>query len=212
MDQVLERLRDAVVQGEEELTKSTVGEALQSGIDPLQIIALAVIPGVQRAGELWNEGEYFIPDIVMSAEAYKAAMTLLETRLNREKMGPRSKMVIGVVAGDMHDLGKNLVVSMLHTGPFEVIDLGVNVPPEGFLNAVRQHQPSLLGIGAYMSTTMLTIRDIIAALKEQKLRTGLKVIVGGVPVTQKFADEVEADAYGKDAIDTLQKAENLLKE
>lgn len=212
MDQVLERLRDAVVQGEEELTKSTVGEALQSGIDPLQIIALAVIPGVQRAGELWNEGEYFIPDIVMSAEAYKAAMTLLEPRLNREKMGPRSKMVIGVVAGDMHDLGKNLVVSMLHTGPFEVIDLGVNIPPEGFLNAVRQHQPSLLGIGAYMSTTMLTIRDIIAALKEQKLRTGLKVIVGGVPVTQKFADEVEADAYGKDAIDTLQKAENLLKE
>ncbi len=211
MSQVLEKLREAVIQGEEDIAKSMTIKALQAGDDPLKIVGEAVIPGIQQAGELWNEGEYFIPDIVMSAEAYKAAMVLLEPRMKREQLGPRSKVVMGVVAGDMHDLGKNLVVSMLRTGPLEIIDLGVNVPIGGFLKAVREHRPQILGIGAYMSTTMLTIRDIIRTLKEENLRDSLKVMVGGVPVTQKFADEVDADLYGKDAIDALQKADELLK-
>ena len=211
MNQVLERLREAIVQGEEELAKAAVLDALQAGMDPLQVISQAVISGVRQAGELWKEGEYFIPDIVMSTEAYKAVMALLRPQLKREEIPPQGKIIVGVVAGDMHDLGKSLVVSLLQTGPFEVIDLGVNVPLDKFLDAVRRHRPQILGIGAYMSTTMLTIRDVLVALKDQGLRSGLKVIVGGVPVTQKFADEVEADAFGKDAIDTLQKAEKLVK-
>lgn len=210
MNQALEELREAILKGEGDLAQAATQACLEGGLAPLQIIHEAILPGIQRAGELWSQGEYFIPDIVMSAEAYKAALALIEPHLKKDALEKAGKIVVGVVAGDMHDLGKNLVVTMMQAGQLEVVDLGVNVPVEAFVQAVREHHPQILGLGAYMSTTMLTIRDVIAALREQGLRDGLKVMVGGVPVTQKFADEVAADAHGRDAIDALEKAKRLL--
>lgn len=210
MDQALEDLREAILKGEGDLAQAAAQECLKRGLAPLQIVHEAILPGIQRAGELWNQGEYFIPDIVMSAEAYKAAIALIELQLKKDSLGKLGRIVLGVVAGDMHDLGKNLVVTMMQAGQLEVVDLGVNVPVETFVRAVKEHRPQVLGLGAYMSTTMLTIRDVIAALKKEGLRDDLKVMVGGVPVTQKFADEVAADAYGRDAIDALEKAKQFL--
>lgn len=210
MDQALEDLREAILKGEGDLAQVAAQECLKRGLAPLQIVHEAILPGIQRAGELWNQGEYFIPDIVMSAEAYKAAIALIELQLKKDSLGKLGRIVLGVVAGDMHDLGKNLVVTMMQAGQLEVVDLGVNVPVETFVRAVKEHRPQVLGLGAYMSTTMLTIRDVIAALKKEGLRDDLKVMVGGVPVTQKFADEVAADAYGHDAIDALEKAKSFL--
>ncbi|MBI1987325.1 MAG: corrinoid protein [Nitrospinae bacterium] len=210
MDQALEDLREAILKGEGDLAQVAAQECLKRGLAPLQIVHEAILPGIQRAGELWNQGEYFIPDIVMSAEAYKTAIALIEQQLKKDSLGKLGRIVLGVVAGDMHDLGKNLVVTMMQAGQLEVVDLGVNVPVETFVRAVKEHRPQVLGLGAYMSTTMLSIRDVIAALKEEGLRDDLKVMVGGVPVTQKFADEVAADAYGRDAIDALEKAKSFL--
>ncbi|MBI2875723.1 MAG: corrinoid protein [Candidatus Tectomicrobia bacterium] len=210
MDQALEELREAILKGDGDLAQSAAQECLKRGLAPLQIIHEAVVPGIQQAGELWNQGEYFIPDIVMSAEAYKAAVALIEPHLKKGSLEAPGKVVLGVVAGDMHDLGKNLVVTMMQAGQLEVVDLGVNVPVGTFVQAVKEHRPQVLGLGAYMSTTMLSIRDVIAALKAEGLREGLKIMVGGVPVTEKFAHEVGADAHGRDAIDALEKARQFL--
>jgi len=123
---------------------------------------------------------------------------------------PAHTYVIGVVHGDMHELGKNLVIALLRSAGFNVIDLGVNVPKDAFINAVKEYKPDILGLGAYMSTTMLSMKDIIVELDKQGLRKGLKIMVGGVPTSQEFANEVGADAWGKDAMVTMQKARELV--
>jgi 5-methyltetrahydrofolate--homocysteine methyltransferase len=151
------------------------------------------------------------PDVILSADAFKAAMVPLEPHIKSSRSGqPNHKFVIGVVQGDMHDLGKSLVVAMLTSAGFEVIDLGIDVPKDQFIDAIRQHRPAILGLGAYMSTTMLEMKDIISELGKQGLRQGLKVMVGGVPTSQEFADEVGADAWGKDAMVAMQKALELV--
>ena len=123
---------------------------------------------------------------------------------------PSHKVVIGVVEGDMHDLGKSLVIAMLQSAGFEVIDLGIDVPNATFIQAVKEHKPAIVGLGAYMTTTMLMMKDFIGELKAQGLRDSVKVLVGGVPTSQEFADEVGADAWGKDAIITMEKALDLV--
>ncbi|HWQ83968.1 MAG TPA: cobalamin-dependent protein, partial [Anaerolineales bacterium] len=150
-------------------------------------------------------------DVILAADAFKAAMQPLEPRLKEGTDGRRGgKFVIGVVEGDMHDLGKSLVGAMLTSAGFEVIDLGIDVPAGRFIEAVKEHQPIIVGMGAYMTTTMLQMRNIISELEAQGLRKSLKVMVGGVPTSQEFADEVGADAWGKDALDSMQKALKLI--
>jgi len=146
----------------------------------------------------------------MAADAFKAAMAILKPRL-KEGEGVRKgkKIVMGVVQGDVHDLGKSLVIAMLTSAGFEVIDLGIDVPLQKFIDAAREHQPHILGLGAYMTTTMLEMKGIIAELEKQGLRRKLKVMVGGVPTSQEFADQIGADAWGKDALDAIQKALKL---
>jgi 5-methyltetrahydrofolate--homocysteine methyltransferase len=156
---------------------------------------------------MWKANEYYMPDVILSADAFKAAMAPLEPRLREAANGrPRQKFVIGAVEGDMHDLGKSLVIAMLQSVSFEVIDLGIDVPVERFLEAVKTHHPAIVGLGAYMSTTMLKMKEIIKALEDAGLRQQVKVMVGGVPTSQEFADEIGADAWGKDALVAMQKA------
>jgi corrinoid protein of di/trimethylamine methyltransferase len=207
---LLIKIKELVFQGEEDQAREEVMKALNNKVLPLDIIQKAIVPGIEKAGEYWKDGKYFIPDIVMSAEAFKATMKVVEGELKAGIGQSRGKVVIGVVEGDMHDLGKNIVVAILQAGQFEVIDLGINIKVERFLQAIEIHNPRILGLGAYMSTTMLYMREVIEALTDNDLRDNLKVIIGGVPITQVYADEIGADAYARDALDALEKARLLL--
>ena len=201
----------AVTEGEDVEASRLVEQALEAGLAPLDILQKGVVHGISRAGELWKANEYFLPDVILAADAFKAAMQPLEPRLKEGTDGRRGgKFVIGVVEGDMHDLGKSLVGAMLTSAGFEVIDLGIDVPASRFIDAVKTHQPDIVGMGAYMTTTMLQMRSIIAELETQGLRKNMKVMVGGVPTSQEFADEIGADAWGKDALDTMQKALKMI--
>ena len=208
---LLEAISKAVTEGEEVEADRLVQQALEAGLAPPDILQKGVVHGIARAGELWKANEYFLPDVILAADAFKAAMQPLEPRLKEETDGRRGgKYVIGVVEVDMHDLGKSLVGAMLTSVGFEVIDLGINVPASRFIDAVKTHRPTIVGLGAYMTTTMLQMRNIISELEAQGLRKSLKVMVGGVPTSQEFADEVGADAWGKDALDSMQKALKLI--
>jgi corrinoid protein of di/trimethylamine methyltransferase len=201
----------AIVDGDDAQATRLVEVALAQGLPPLDILNQGVVAGINQTGELWAANKYFLPDVILSADAFKAAMVPLEPHIKSSRSGqPNHKFVIGVVQGDMHDLGKSLVVAMLTSAGFEVIDLGIDVPKDQFIDAIRQHRPAILGLGAYMSTTMLEMKDIISELGKQGLRQGLKVMVGGVPTSQEFADEVGADAWGKDAMVAMQKALELV--
>jgi 5-methyltetrahydrofolate--homocysteine methyltransferase len=201
----------AIVEGDDAQATRLVEAALAQGLPPLDILNQGVVAGINQTGELWAANKFFLPDVILSADAFKAAMVPLEPRLKASRGGePSHKFVIGVVQGDMHDLGKSLVIAMLTSAGFEVIDLGIDVPKERFIEAVRQYRPAILGLGAYMSTTMLEMKDVIAELEKQGLRQGTKVMVGGVPTSQEFADEVGADAWGKDAMVAMQRALELV--
>jgi corrinoid protein of di/trimethylamine methyltransferase len=209
-DEIYQAISKAITEGEEEEAVKRVQEALKSGLPPVEIMQRGIVAGISKAGELWKANEFFLPDVIMAADAFKAAMAILKPRL-KEGEGTKkgNKIVMGVVQGDVHDLGKSLVIAMLTSAGFEVIDLGIDVPLQKFIDAAREQQPHILGLGAYMSTTMLEMKGIIAELEKQGLRRKLKIMVGGVPTSQEFADQVGADAWGKDALDTVQKALKL---
>jgi 5-methyltetrahydrofolate--homocysteine methyltransferase len=207
---LLEAIGKAVTEGEDVEAEGLVQKALAEGLPPLEILQKGVVVGITKAGELWKANEYFLPDVILASDAFTAAMRPLEPRLKETQASTtKGKFVIGVVEGDMHNLGKSLVGAMLTSAGFEVVDLGIDVPREKFIEAVKVHQPAILGLGAYMSTTMLQMKGIIAELESLGLRKKLKVMVGGVPTSQEFADEIHADAWGKDAMDTMQKSLKL---
>ncbi len=209
-EELYQVISKAVMEGEEEEAVRRVNEALEAGLPPLEILQRGIVDGINKTGERWKANEYFLPDVILAADAFKAAMVLLKPHLKEEdSLAKGRKVVIGVVQGDVHDLGKSLVIAMLTSAGFEVIDLGIDVPLERFIEAARQHQPHIMGLGAYMSTTMLQMKEIITELGEKGLRQNLKVMVGGVPTSQEFADEIGADAWGKDALDALDKALEL---
>ena len=202
---------NAIIEGEDLDAAKLVEEALAEGLPPLDILNNGVVAGISKTGELWKANEYFLPDVILSADAFKAAMVPLEPRLKESKNGNQAhKFVLGVVEGDMHDLGKSLVIALLQSAGFDVIDLGIDVPAAVFIDAVKEYKPAILGMGAYMSTTMLEMKTIIEELEKQGLRNGLKIMVGGVPTSQEFCEEIGADAWGKDAMVTMQKALQLV--
>jgi 5-methyltetrahydrofolate--homocysteine methyltransferase len=211
MSEQFEAILQAIVEGEDEKAADLVSGALEAGLPPLDILQEGVVAGITRTGELWQANEYFLPDVILSADAFKAAMVPLEPRLKEGDNGrPSHKVVVGVVEGDMHDLGKSLVIAMLQSAGFDVIDLGIDVPNAAFIEAIKEHKPAIVGLGAYMTTTMLLMKDFMGELEAQGLRDTVKVMVGGVPTSQEFANEVGADAWGKDALLTMQKALELV--
>jgi len=201
----------AVTTGEEEDALHLVTAALEDGLPPLAILEEGLVKGILTAGELWDKNEYFLPDVVLAASAFKRAMPVLEASLKEAGTERHTETcVIGVVQGDMHDLGKNLVCDMLSSVGFDIIDLGINVPPETFVEAIEEHQPAILGLGCYMTTTMMRIGQLLQDLDRRGLRDQVKIMVGGVPTSQAFADEVGADAWGKDGMDAVRKARALI--
>ena len=205
------KLKQAVCEGLDVEAIQFAQAALDEGVPAITVLNEGVVAGLQMAGRLWQEGEYFVPEVVLSAEAFRHCVDLLKPRLRMGDIGRAGRCMFGTVAGDMHDLGKSIVMSMLSGAGFEMIDLGVDVPTHTFVSKVAEMKPDILGIGAYMTTTMLVIKDVITALERAGLRKSLVILVGGVSVTHRFAEQVGADGYASDALTAVQVAVELLE-
>lgn len=211
-EELLAAMSESVIEGEIERAEELARQALAEGVDPLEAIEQGYARGIREVGERFARGEYFLPHLAMGAEAMKAAMAVLEPELARRQKERTTlgRVVIGTVAGDIHEIGKTLVATMLSASGFAVTDLGVDVPTRRFVEVVREERPQILGLSALLTTTMLVQREVIAALEEAGLRDQVKVMVGGAPVTQAWADEIGADGYAEDAIGAVQRARQLL--
>ena len=207
---MLEELKRAVLSGDDERAAELTKKALEEGIEPGKVLNEALIPAMEIVGREYEEGERYVPEMLISAEAMKAAMEVLRPRLMETGVRLKGKVVIGTVEGDLHDIGKNLVAMMLEGAGFEVIDLGVEVTAERFIQAVREHKPDVLGMSALLTTTMIHMPEVIEALKEAGLREEVKVIVGGAPVTQEYAEKIGADGYAPDAASAVAVVKKLL--
>jgi len=194
----LSLLSQAIDQGDREKTIQLTTEALGAGTNPQDIIVRGLQAGMAMVGEKFSSGEYFLPDMLMAARAMKAALEILKPALGETGIPTIGKVVIGTVEGDMHDIGKNVVATFLSGNGFEVFDLGLNVPAEKFIDEVSEKKPHILGMSALLTTTMPVMDKVIKALAETGLRSSVRVIVGGAPVTQDYANYIGADAYAHD--------------
>ncbi len=184
-------------------------ELVEEGAKPADIINQGLISGMNVVGARFKKGDMYVPEVMLAAKAMHAGMNLVKPLLVEGEASSSGKFMIGTVAGDLHDIGKNLVSMMLESSGMEVIDLGVDVPSEKFADAVREHQPQVLGLSALLTTTMLAMKETIELLKEEGLRDSVKVIIGGAPVTQDFADEIGADGWAPDAASAKDLAQDL---
>ena len=192
-------LYDAVLNGEAQKATTATKQALESGAAPMQLISEAMVPGMAEVGRLYESGEYFVPELLLAGRAMKSAMELLRPLLAASGDRPTIRVVIGTVKGDLHDIGKNLVASMLEGGGFEVIDLGADVTPEKFVAAVAERQPQVVCLSSLLTVTMPCMKTTIEALTAAGLRHQVKVLIGGAPVTSQYAKEIGADGYTDNA-------------
>ena len=193
-------LYDAVVSGDAKSSQAITQQALADGVDPLQLVNDYMVPAMDEVGRRFEANEYFVPELLISARAMKAALEVIRPLLVARGDKPVGRVAIGTVKGDLHDIGKNLVASLLEGGGFEVIDLGVNVPPEKFIEVINTRQANIVAMSALLTTTMPAMRTTIEALKKAGVRDKVKVLIGGAPITQKYADEIGADGYSENAV------------
>lgn len=211
-EDVFEAMRQCIIDGDPDQAGGLCQRAMAMGINPLDAINRGFVPGLHHVGESFGKGEMFLPDLVMSAEAMKAATAVLEPEIrrsgaHRETLG---KVVLGTVKGDIHEIGKTLVATMLSASGFEVFDLGVNVPFETFAAKAKEVNADIVGVSALLTTTMMGQKDVVEALERHGLRPRVKVMVGGAPVTRSWADEIGADGYGEDAVAAVNLAKSLV--
>jgi 5-methyltetrahydrofolate--homocysteine methyltransferase len=206
----LENLTESLIRGDIEKTEVLTGNALEAGLPAKKILDDGLIPGMDEVGRRFQQGEYFFPELLVSGEAMKRALARLKPELTKAGNTTIGKYVIGTVKGDIHDIGKNIVIMMLEGNGFEVTDLGIDVTTDAFVKAVKENDYQILGMSALLTTTIPRLAETIAALKEEGLRDKVKVMVGGVSVTQPYADKIGADAYGKDAVDAVAEARKLV--
>jgi 5-methyltetrahydrofolate--homocysteine methyltransferase len=206
-----EKLAQAVVDGEDEIAVETAKAALEAGFDPLACINQGLTEGMNRVGELFASGEYYLPDLIIGGETMKVALDVLEPALletqEREVLG---NVVIGTVQGDLHEIGKNLVATLLSASGFRVTDIGIDKSPVDFLNAAIEADADIVGASALLTTTMVVQDQIVEALDDAGLRDKVKVMIGGAPVNQAWADQIGADAYGEDAVSSVSIAKKLM--
>jgi len=209
---ILDEIKEHMVKLDSDMVPNLVKKALKQGFKPVEILN-ALTEGIRIVGDLYEKGEYFVSDLLMSAEIFKEAMTHLEPLILKETAGETiARVVIGTVEGDIHDIGKNLVITMLKVNGFDVIDLGVDVPSQKFVEAVKQYKPDIVGMSALLTTTMWKMKEVIDALKREGLRDKVKIIIGGAVTSEKFAKEIGADAYAKDAVDAVKVCKKLVEE
>lgn len=205
-----ESFYEALSQGKMEEAKRLTQEALDAGEPPERVLKDGLIAAMDRIGVKFKNGEIYIPEVLIAARAMHAGMAVLKPVLSKSTGTMAGKVIIGTVKGDLHDIGKNLVVMMLEGGGFEVVDLGIDVPPEKFIEAIKQHQPQVVGMSALLTTTMKEMKNTIQALEWAGLRDQVKTIVGGAPVTEKFAKEIGADGYAPDAASAVDTVKSLI--
>ncbi|UCG11807.1 MAG: corrinoid protein [Deltaproteobacteria bacterium] len=211
VEEMHKKLARAVVDGEPGDAEALAKEALEQGLDPLACIAEGLAPGIQQVGELFASGEYFLPDLIICADAMKAALDILEPRLlEDQKRDIVGRVVLGTVEGDLHEIGKTLVGTMLTANGFDVTDIGIDKSAADFVDAVKDKGATLVGASALLTTTMLQQGKIIEALQEAGLRDQIKVMVGGAPVTEEWASKIGADGYAEDAISAVALAKILV--
>ncbi|MFP4081833.1 MAG: B12-binding domain-containing protein [Candidatus Aminicenantes bacterium] len=210
---LLSKMEKSVIEGNKEEAERLAKEAVEKGVDLNEVIEKGYVPGIQKVGELWEKGEYFLPELITSAECMKAAMSIFQPELAKAKISSRSagKVVIGTVEGDIHDIGKNLVASMLSANGFEVIDLGADVKLDKFIEKAEQEKADFLCLSALLTTTMLGQKKVIQELKQKNLYGQFKVLVGGAPVNQNWAQEIGADGYAENAISAVKLAKQMMK-
>lgn len=210
-NEILTQLTESLVIGEPERAVELTRQALQNGLLPLEIIQQGLVPGMNIVGEKFQSGEYFLPDLIIAADGMQQAMQILEPELvaRQEKVESAGTVVIGTVKGDIHEIGKSLVATMLSANGFTVHDMGGDVPIETFLAKVRETKANLVGLSALLTTTMTVQCEVIQALEAAGLRSQVKVMVGGAPVTQSWADEIGADGFAEDAMSAVALARQL---
>jgi corrinoid protein of di/trimethylamine methyltransferase len=205
---ILEEIKEALMAGNANKVREGVSKALEEGVAPTTIINDALIAAMNVVGVKFKNNEIYVPEVLVAARAMHAGMEVVKPLLTGDSLKEKGTMVIGTVKGDLHDIGKNLVIMMMEGAGFKVIDLGIDVPAEKFVQAVEEHKPQVVGMSALLTSTMMQMKKTIEALAAYRDR--IKIIVGGAPVTQKFADEIGADGYAPDAASAVDKVKELL--
>jgi 5-methyltetrahydrofolate--homocysteine methyltransferase len=205
-----EKFHTALSQGKMDEVKKLTQEALNRGESPDVILKQGMVQAMEQIGIKFKSGDIYIPEVLIAARAMHAGMDILKPILSKSMISLAGKIVIGTVKGDLHDIGKNIVIMMLEGGGFEVIDLGVNVPVENFLESIRQHQPQVVGMSALLTTTVNEMRNTINAIEKAGLKNRVKTIVGGAPLTESFAKEIGADGYAPDAASAVDLVKSLI--
>ena len=209
MNPIITAIYESVLDGAQKVTASKVTEAVESGLPAETILNEGLVKAMAEVGRLFEEGEYFVPEMLIAARAMQSGLSILKPILVAEDFKPIGKVAAGTVKGDLHDIGKNLVCMMLEGASFEIVDLGTDVKPEQFIDAVREQGCNIICMSALLTTTMPNMKATIEALKEAGLRDQVKVMVGGAPLTDSFATEIGADGYSPDASQAVALARKL---
>ncbi len=205
----LKKLYEAILSGDNKTALAVTQQAVAEGVQPMELITDYMIPAMSEVGRRFECEEYYVPELLLAARAMKGSLAVLRPLLAASGAQPLARVVIGTVKGDLHDIGKNLVSSMLEGGGFEVIDLGTDVTPQKFIEAVQAHKASIVALSALLTVTMPMMKNTIEALKQASLRDRVKVMVGGAPVTREFADSIGADGYSETATSAVALARQL---
>ena len=203
-------LAQIVINGDFVGAKSLTQKMIDNGVDPLEIINQGLMAGMNVVGVRFKAGDMYVPEVMMSARAMSTGIELVKPLIADKDMPTAGKVVIGTVKGDLHDIGKKLVVMMLESAGFEIIDLGVDIDPATFVKAVKEHNPQVIGMSALLTTTMMSMKDTIEALKKEGLRDSVKIVIGGAPITQGFAEQIGADGYASDAASATELCRRLI--
>jgi methylmalonyl-CoA mutase cobalamin-binding domain/chain len=211
-EEILQQLYDDTLVGKKPEVEANVNRGLEDGLEPERMLFDALIPSLEEVGARFERGDYFVPEMLIAAKAMQGALDILRPLLVEGGIAQVGTFLMGTVKGDVHDIGKNLCNIMLEGAGFTVIDLGVNVPPEKFVEEIDKHQPDIVGFSAFLTTTMPMFKANINALEKAGVRDQVIVMVGGAPVTQEYADAVGADGYSADASSAVKKAKQLMEE
>lgn len=205
-----DKINEGISKGNISLVKEGVNQLLEEGVKPLDIINNGLMVAMNEVGVRFKNGDMFVPEVMMSAKALHSGLEIVKPLLSAGDNISKGKILIGTVRGDLHDIGKNLVAMMLESSGFTVINMGVDISEASFIEAIKQHQPDILGMSALLTTTMPAMESTIKAIEQAGLRNSVKIIIGGAPVSQKFADEIKADGYSDNAQDAVILCEKLL--
>jgi 5-methyltetrahydrofolate--homocysteine methyltransferase len=208
--EILEKLYQSVLKGQADECKEYTQQALDQSIAPQEIVSKAMNAAMEEVGLLFSKSEIFLPEMMTAARAMKSGMTVIEPHIVNDAVAGAGKIVLGTVKGDLHDVGKNLVAMMFRGAGFTVVDIGIDVPKEKFLESIKEESPLIVGMSALLSTTLPNIVDTIAAIRSERLDQDCKILIGGAPVTETFAREAKADGYAPDAGSAIQLAKKIL--